>query len=103
MRLLSDLPSATIPLRYFFISDSKRKKINYQEWEVFVERGLIRAEVFVETERGLIRGEVFVERNIMSGITPKQNAFKFKIAPHKQKSIHFLAGRWIPWPTGPSA
>jgi hypothetical protein len=23
----------------------------------------------------------------MSGITPKQNAFKFKIAPHKQKSI----------------
>jgi hypothetical protein len=24
---------------------------------------------------------------IMSGIAPKQNAFKFKIAPHKQKSI----------------
>ena len=24
---------------------------------------------------------------IMTGITPKQNAFKFKIAPHKQKSI----------------
>jgi hypothetical protein len=23
----------------------------------------------------------------MSGIAPKQNAFKFKIAPHKQKSI----------------
>jgi hypothetical protein len=23
----------------------------------------------------------------MSGIDPKQNAFKFKIAPHKQKSI----------------
>jgi hypothetical protein len=22
----------------------------------------------------------------MSGIAPKQNAFKFKIAPHKQKS-----------------
>ena len=33
---------------------------------------------------------------IMSGITPKQNAFKFKIAPHKQKSIvkKKLAGRW---------
>ena len=29
----------------------------------------------------------------------KQNAFKFKIAPHKQKSIakiFFLAGRWGP-------
>ena len=25
----------------------------------------------------------------MSGITPKQNAFKFKIAPHKQKSMDF--------------
>ena len=24
---------------------------------------------------------------IMSGIAPKQNSFKFKIAPHKQKSI----------------
>jgi hypothetical protein len=24
---------------------------------------------------------------IISGIAPKQNAFKFKIAPHKQKSI----------------
>jgi hypothetical protein len=24
---------------------------------------------------------------IMSGIAPKQNAFKFKIAPHKQTSI----------------
>jgi hypothetical protein len=24
---------------------------------------------------------------IMSGITPQQNVFKFKIAPHKQKSI----------------
>jgi hypothetical protein len=23
----------------------------------------------------------------MSGIAPKQNAFKFKITPHKQKSI----------------
>jgi outer membrane biogenesis lipoprotein LolB len=23
----------------------------------------------------------------MSGIAPKQNAFKFKISPHKQKSI----------------
>jgi hypothetical protein len=34
----------------------------------------------------------------------KQNAFKFKIAPHEQKSIAkiiFLAGRWAPWPTGP--
>jgi hypothetical protein len=32
----------------------------------------------------------------MSGIVPKQNAFKFKIAPRKQKSIVkcFLAGRW---------
>jgi hypothetical protein len=30
----------------------------------------------------------------MSGIAPKQNVFKFKIAPHKQKSIlkQFLAG-----------
>jgi hypothetical protein len=35
---------------------------------------------------------------ITSGIAPKQNAFKFKIAPHKQKSIvkMFLAGRWVP-------
>jgi hypothetical protein len=32
---------------------------------------------------------------IMPGIAPKQNAFKFKIAPHKQKSIVkiILAGR----------
>ena len=28
-----------------------------------------------------------INSNIMSGIAPKQNAFKFKIAPHKQKSI----------------
>ena len=26
---------------------------------------------------------------IMSGIAPKQNAFKFKITPHKHKSIVF--------------
>jgi hypothetical protein len=34
----------------------------------------------------------------MSGIAPKQNAFKFKISPHKQKSIvkTILAGRWDP-------
>ena len=35
----------------------------------------------------------------MSGIAPKQNAFKFKIAPHKQKSIvkkKKIAGRWTP-------
>jgi len=25
--------------------------------------------------------------SIMSGIAPKQNSFKFKIAPHQQKSI----------------
>jgi hypothetical protein len=33
----------------------------------------------------------------MSGIAPKQNAFKFKIAPHKQKSIvkKILEWRWI--------
>jgi hypothetical protein len=32
----------------------------------------------------------------MSGIVPKQNALKFKIAPHKQKSTvkMFLAGRY---------
>jgi hypothetical protein len=32
----------------------------------------------------------------MSGIVPKQNALKFKIAPHKQKSNvkMFLAGRY---------
>jgi len=37
----------------------------------------------------------------MSGIVPNQNAFKFKIALHKQKLIEqmFLAGRWAPWPT----
>ena len=36
----------------------------------------------------------------MSGIAPKQNAFKFKIAPHKQKSIVniLLAGRCPPHP-----
>jgi len=34
----------------------------------------------------------------MSGIAPKQNAFKFKIAPHKHKSIEkkIGAGRWTP-------
>ena len=34
----------------------------------------------------------------MYGIAPKQKAFKFKIAPHKQKSKlkHFLARRWGP-------
>jgi hypothetical protein len=34
----------------------------------------------------------------MSGIAPKQNAFKFEIAPHKQKSIVkvLLAGRLGP-------
>ena len=37
---------------------------------------------------------------IMSGIAPKQNAFKFKIAPHKQKFIVniLLAGRCPPHP-----
>jgi hypothetical protein len=36
---------------------------------------------------------------IMSGIAPKQNAFKFKIAPHKQKSIvKKIAGRCPPPP-----
>jgi hypothetical protein len=29
----------------------------------------------------------------MSGIAPKQNAFKFKIAPRKQKSIVKMFGR----------
>jgi hypothetical protein len=28
----------------------------------------------------------------MSGIAPKQNTFKFKIAPHKQKSIVKMLG-----------
>jgi hypothetical protein len=34
----------------------------------------------------------------MSGIAPKQNAFKFKIAPHKQTSIvkNVLTGRGGP-------
>jgi hypothetical protein len=34
----------------------------------------------------------------MSGITPQQNVFKFKIAQHKQKSIVkiILAERWGP-------
>ena len=34
----------------------------------------------------------------MSGIAPKQNTIKFKIAPHKQKSIvkNILAGRCPP-------
>jgi len=38
----------------------------------------------------------------MSGIAPKQNAFKFKIAPHKQNSIvkTILAGRWAPLANG---
>jgi hypothetical protein len=36
---------------------------------------------------------------IMSGIAPKQNAFKFKIAPHEQKSIvKKTIGRNIPTP-----
>ena len=36
---------------------------------------------------------------IMSGIPPKQNAFKFKIAPHKQKSIvKMFFGRKMPLP-----
>jgi hypothetical protein len=39
---------------------------------------------------------------IMSGISPKQNAFKFKIAPHKQKSIvkNIMAGRLAPLANG---
>ena len=43
---------------------------------------------------------------IMSRIAPKQDAFKFKIAPHKQnihRNFFFLAGRWVPWPTWPCA
>jgi hypothetical protein len=38
----------------------------------------------------------------MSGIAPKQNAFKFKIASHKQKAIVilFMAGRWAPLANG---
>jgi len=42
----------------------------------------------------------------MSGIAPKQDAFKFRIAPHRQKSIvkiFFGAGKWGPWQTGPGA
>ena len=39
---------------------------------------------------------------IMSGIAPKQNAFKFKIH-HISINPSFLAGRWAPWPTGPCA
>ena len=35
---------------------------------------------------------------IMSGIAPKQNAFKSKITPHKQKSIVKKDGP--SWPTG---
>jgi hypothetical protein len=40
------------------------------------------------------------------GIAPKQNAFKFKIAPHKQKSIvnfYFVFGRkmGLPGQRGP--
>jgi hypothetical protein len=35
----------------------------------------------------------------MYGIAPKQNAFKFKIAPHKQKSIvKKIVGRKMPLP-----
>ena len=40
---------------------------------------------------------------IMSGFAPKQNAFKFKITPHKSINPSFLAGIWAPWPTGPYA
>jgi hypothetical protein len=32
----------------------------------------------------------------MSGIAPKQNTFKFKIAQHKQKSIVTFFGRKMP-------
>jgi hypothetical protein len=40
----------------------------------------------------------------MSGIAPKQNALKFKIAPHKQTFIvNKIPGRWAPWPMGPCA
>ena len=37
----------------------------------------------------------------MSGIAPKQNAFKFNIAPHKQKSIVQIVWQEdeAPWPT----
>ena len=37
----------------------------------------------------------------MSGITPKQNAFKFKIAPHKQKSMDFGRKMGPPVQRGP--
>jgi len=39
----------------------------------------------------------------MSEIAPKQNAYKFKIAPHKQKSIvkNDFAGRSPPGQRGP--
>ena len=38
---------------------------------------------------------------IITGIAPKQNAFKFKIAPNKQKSIvKKMAGRWVPLANG---
>ena len=43
---------------------------------------------------------------IMYGIAPKQNAFKFKIAPHKQKSTIknvFWQEDGPPLPTGPCA
>jgi hypothetical protein len=38
----------------------------------------------------------------MSGIAPKQNAFKFKIAPHKQKSIvkNVFGRKMSPLPLG---
>jgi hypothetical protein len=38
----------------------------------------------------------------MSGIAPKQNTFKFKIASDKQNSIvkKKLAGRWVPLANG---
>ena len=34
-----------------------------------------------------------------AGIAPKQNAFKFKISPHKQKSIvkFFWVEKWAKW------
>jgi hypothetical protein len=38
---------------------------------------------------------------IMSGIAPKQNAFKFKIAPHKQKPIVKKIGRKMSPPPPP--
>ena len=45
---------------------------------------------------GLHRQSDIHAQEIMSGIAPKQNAFKFKIALHKRKIQDFLAGRWAP-------